>query len=201
MRNLTMAAMAAITLLTPAAASAQRLNPAVVAVVDVDRIRRECTACRAAQAQLQTQVTSLQQRQQALSAPLQTEGQQIQTAINALQGKQPDAALQARVTAFQTRQNTANQELARLEQTLRSTGAHVGQQIDQRLAPIIQSQLAPTGATLIVDRGSVLAAAPAVDITNTVLAALNQQLPSVSVTPLPQGQQPAQQQQQQPQGR
>lgn len=200
MRNLTMAALAAITLLTPAAASAQRLNPAVVAVVDVDRIRRECTACRAAQTQLQTQVTSLQQRQQALSAPLQTEGQQIQTAINALQGKQPDAALQQRVTAFQTRQNTANQELARLEQTLRSTGAHVGQQIDQRLAPIIQAQLAPTGATLIVDRGSVLAAAPAIDITNTVLAALNQQLPSVSVTPLPQAQQPAQQQQQ-PQGR
>ena len=200
MRNLTMAAMAAITLLTPAAASAQRLNPAVVAVVDIDRIRRECTACRAAQTQLQTQVTSLQQRQQALSAPLQTEGQQIQTAINALQGKQPDAALQQRVTAFQTRQNTANQELARLEQTLRSTGAHVGQQIDQRLAPIIQAQLASSGATLIVDRGSVLAAAPAIDITNTVLAALNQQLPSVSVTPLPQAQQPAQQQQQ-PQGR
>ena len=35
----------------------------------------------------------------------------------------------------------------------------------------------------------------ALDITNEVLAQLNQQLPSVSVTPLPQ------QQQQQPQGR
>jgi hypothetical protein len=37
--------------------------------------------------------------------------------------------------------------------------------------------------------------APALDITSDVLAQLNQQLPSVSVTPLPQGQQ------QQPQGR
>lgn len=199
MHTLTKAAMAALVLLTPAAASAQRLNPAVIGVVDTDRILRECTACRAAQTQLQTQLTTLQQRQQQLSAPLQTEGQQIQTAINALQGKQPDAALQARVQAFQTRQNQANQELARQEQTLRSTQAHVVQQINQRLAPIIQAQLAPTGATIIVDRGTALAAAPAIDITNTVLAALNAQLPSVSVTPLPQQAQPAQQQQ--PQGR
>jgi hypothetical protein len=49
-----------------------------------------------------------------------------------------------------------------------------------------------------VDRGAVLFAAPALDITNEVLTQLNTQLPSVSVTPLPQqpGQQPAQ-----PQGR
>jgi Skp family chaperone for outer membrane proteins len=198
MRNMTQAAIAALVLLSPAGANAQRLNPAVVAVVDTDRILRECTACRAAQTQLQTQLTTLQQRQQQLSAPLQTEGQQIQTAITALQGKQPDAALQARVTAFQARQGQANQELGRQEQTLRSTQQHVVQQINQRLAPIIQAQLAPTGATIIVDRGAALAAAPAIDITNTVLAALNQQLPSVSVTPLPQAAAPAAAQ---PQGR
>lgn len=198
MRNMTMAAMAALTLLTPATASAQRLNPAVVAVVDTDRILRECTACRAAQTQLQSQVTTLQQRQQQLAAPLQTEAQGIQAAVTALQGKQPDAALQTRIQSLQQRQNTANQELGRQEQTLRSTQQHVVQQINQRLGPIIQAQLAPTGASVIVDRGAALAVAPAIDITNTVLAALNQQLPSVSVTPLPQQAQPAQQQ---PQGR
>jgi outer membrane protein len=196
------AAITAIALLAPAAASAQRLSPAVVAVVDVDRIRRECTACRAAQTQLQTQVNSLQQRQQQLSAPLQTEGQQIQTAINALQGKQPDAALQSRIQAFQTRQNQAQQELARQEQTLRSTSAHVIQQIDQRLGPIVNGQLAAKGATIIIERGAALSVSPTIDITNDVLAQLNQQLPSVSVTPLPQqAQQPAQPQQQQPQSR
>ena len=198
MHHLTKAAMAALVLLAPAAATAQRLNPAVVAVVDTDRILRECTACRAAQNQLQTQLTTLQQRQQQLATPIQTEAQAIQTAVNALNGKQPDAALQGRITALQQRQNTANQELQRQEQTLRSTQAHVVQQINQRLGPIIQGQLAPTGATLIVERGAALAVAPAIDITNTVLAALNQQLPSVSVTPLPQQAQPAQQQ---PQGR
>jgi len=198
--NTTMkAAMAALVLLSPVAASAQRLSPAVVAVVDTDRILRECTACRAAQTSLQGQVTQLQTRQQQLAAPLQTEAQGIQTAVNALQGKQPDAALQTRIQSLQTRQQSANQELGRQEQTIRSTQAHVLQQINQRLGPIIQGQLTTTGATLIVDRGSVLAAVPAVDITNAVLAQLNQQLPSVSVTPLPQQQQ--QQNQQQPQSR
>ena len=186
------AAMAAIALLSPAAASAQRLSPAVVAVVDTDRILRECTACRAAQNQLQTQLTQLQTRQQQLATPLQTEAQAIQAAVTALQGKQPDAALQTRIQSLQTRQNQANQELGRSEQTLRSTQAHVVQQINQRLGPIIQGQLATTGASLIVDRGAALAVAPAIDITNAVLAQLNQQLPSVSVTPLPQPAQPNQ---------
>lgn len=194
------AAMAALVLLAPVAASAQRLSPAVVAVVDTDRILRECTACRAAQATLQGQVQQLQTRQQQLAAPLQTEAQSLQTAVGALQGKQPDAALQARIQSLQTRQQSANQELGRQEQTLRSTQQHVVQQINTRLGPIINGQLATTGATIIVDRGAALAVAPAIDITNAVLAQLNQQLPSVSVTPLPQ--QPAQQpNQQQPQSR
>ena len=186
------AAMAALVLLAPATASAQRLTPAAIAVVDTDRILRECTACRAAQTTLEGQVNALRTRQQQLAAPLQTEAQAIQTAVQALQGKQPDAALQTRIQSLQTRQNTANQELGRQEQTIRSTQAHVVQQINQRLGPIINAQLAATGASLIVDRGSTLAVAPNIDITNTVLAALNQQLPSVSVTPLPQAQQPAQ---------
>ncbi len=101
-----------------------------------------------------------------------------------------------RITAFQTQQNTAQQELARSEQNLRSSQLNVQQQISARLLPIIGTVAQARGATVAIDRGSALFAAPALDITNEVLTQLNQQLPSVSVTPLPQ--QPAQQQ---PQGR
>jgi hypothetical protein len=55
---------------------------------------------------------------------------------------------------------------------------------------------ATRGASVTVDRGAVLFAAPTLDITNDVLAQLNQQLPSVSVTPLPAAPQAAR-----PQGR
>jgi Skp family chaperone for outer membrane proteins len=191
------AGLAALALAVPGVAAAQRIGPAVVAVVDTDRISRECTACRAAATQLQTQGNNLRTRAQALQTQLNTQGQPIQTAMNALNGKQPDAALQQRITAFQTQQRNAQQELSTAERNLQSTQLHVNQQIGTRLGPIINTVAQARGATIAVDRGATLFAAPALDITNEVLAQLNQQLPSVSVTPLPQ----QQQQQQRPTGR
>lgn len=185
-------ALAALSLALPTAAPAQRVGNAVVVVVDTDRIYRDCNACRAAQTQLQAQVTSLQQRAQQLGQPIQTENQSLQAAVRALNGKQPDAALTQRIQALQTQQNTANQEIARLEQNIRSTQAHVAQQIGNRLNPIINQVMTQRGANLAVDVAATLAHSSALNVTNDVLNALNTQLPSVSVTPLPQ--QPAQQQ-------
>ena len=176
------AAIAALAATIPAAAPAQRLSPAVIAVVDIGRVSTECTACRAGAQQLQQQ--------------LQAEGQPIQTAVNALNGKQPDAALQQRITAYQARQTSARQELATSEERLQSTQLNVNRQISERLRPILNTVLQQRGATVILDKGSTLASGANIDVTNDVLAQLNQQLPSVSVTPLPQ-----QQTQQQPTGR
>ena len=175
----------------PSVAMAQRAPAAVVVVVDTDRIYRECTACRAAQTQLQTRVTALQTRQQALSNELRTEQQALQTAVNALAGKQPDAALRTRAEAFQTKQEAAQQELARGQENIQSIQANVVRQINARLNPAINQIMTSKGANVAVDVNATLAHAPAINITNEVLAALNTALPSVSVTPLPQQQQPA----------
>ncbi len=194
-------ALAALAAAVPAAAPAQRAPAAVVVVVDSDRVYRDCTACRAAQTQIQSQITALQQRAQALGQPLQTEAQSIQQAAQAARNQQgaarttAEAALQQRVTALQTRQNTASQEIGRLEQNIQSIRANVVQQINTRLNPIINQVMTARGANLAVDVNATMARSQALDVTAEVLAALNQQLPSVSVTPLPQGQQP------QPQGR
>jgi outer membrane protein len=196
------AGLAALAATIPAAAPAQRLTPAVIAVVDTARIARECTACRAAQTQLQQQVTQVQTRAQQLGQPLQTESQSIEQALGNLNGRQPDASLQQRIQSFRTQQTTAEQELEASRQRLASTQAHVNQQISTRLAPIINSVMTARGATIALDRGATLGASPTVDVTSEVLTQLNQQLPSVSVTPLPQqAQQAPAQQQQQPQGR
>ena len=101
------AALATLAIAIPTAAPAQRLNPAVVAVVDIARVSTECTACRAAATQIQTQVQQLQTRAQQLQTQLSGQGQPIQTAVNALNGRQPDAALQQRITAFQTQERSA----------------------------------------------------------------------------------------------
>ena len=200
------AAIATLSLGTTGPALAQRAPNAVIVVVDTNRIFRDCTACRAAQTQLQGMITSARARAQQLGTPLQTEAQSIEQAAAALRNQSgaartsAETALSTRMQQFQTRQTTAQQEIARLEQNIQSTQAHVTQQINLRLNPIIQQTMTQRNANLALDVGATLAHAPAVDVTDTVLAALNQQLPSVSVTPLPQQPAPAQPQPQ-PQGR
>lgn len=197
------AAMAALSLAVPGVAQAQQRTPAaVIVVVDTDRIFRECTACRAAQTQLQGMVTSARTRAQQLGQPLQTEAQSIEQAGGQLRNQTgaaraaAETALNNRVQQFQTRQTTAQQEIARLEQNIQSTQANVLRQINERMNPIFTTVMNAHGANVAVDVNATLARSNALDVTNEVLAALNQQLPSVSVTPLPQA--PAQQQ---PQGR
>lgn len=195
MTNKLLLAALGATAFLPAAAQAQRAPAAVVVVIDTDRIGRECTACRAAATQLQTQENSLRSRAQTLQQQLAPEGQTLEREIGALAGKQPSAALQQRITAFQNKQRSAQQELATGQRNLASTQANVNQQISARLATIIQTVAQQRGANLALAKDATVYAGPAVDVTNEVLAQLNRQLPSVSVTPLPQSQQ------QQPQGR
>ena len=177
----TTAALALVAAGSPAFAQGRAVATQAI-VVDTARIFSTCTACVAAQAQLKTQADGIQARQRALVAPLQTEGQAIQTAVNALAGKQPDAALQARATAFQQRQQAAQAELGRSEETFNRNRAFVGQKISARLNPIVVAAMKARGANVAIDPQSILAYEPALDATNDVLAQLNTQLPSVSVT-------------------
>jgi Skp family chaperone for outer membrane proteins len=197
------AALAALSLAVPGVAQAQQRAPAaVIVIVDTDRIFRECTACRAAQTQLQGLVTSARTRAQQLGQPLQTEAQSIEQAGTQLRNQTgaaraaAESALNNRVQQFQTRQTTAQQEIQRLEQNIQSTQANVLRQINERLNPIITQIMNARNANIALDTNATLARSNALDVTNDVLTALNASLPSVSVTPLPQ--QPAQQQ---PQGR
>ena len=199
------AALAALSLAMPVAVSAQRVPNAQIVIVDTDRIYRECTACRAAQTTLQGMITSARTRAQQLGQPLQTEAQSIEQAAAALRNQSgaartaAETALNNRAQAFQTRQTAAQQELSRLEQNIQSTQANVLRQINERLNPIVNQVMTTRGGNIALDTNATLARSAALDVTADVLAALNQQLPSVSVTPLPQQQAPAQPQQ--PQGR
>lgn len=184
------AAAALVAMSTPA--QAQRTG---IIVVDTDRILSECTACRAASTTLQGQETQLTQRAQALDAQLKPERDAIQAAVRALGTRQPDAALQQRITAYQTREQQARTELENRQRQLQSTVAHVRQQVGSRAAQITEQVRARRQAAVAIPKSGVIATDNSVDVTSEVLAALNQQLPAVSVTPLPQ------QQQAQPQGR
>jgi outer membrane protein len=198
------AAAAALSLALPGVAQAQKAPGAVIVVVDTDRVYRECTACKAAQTQLQGLVTSARTRATTLGQPLQTEAQSIEQAGAALRNQTgaaraaAETALNTRMQQFQQRQTTAQQEVARLEQNIQSTQQNVLRQINVRLNPVITQVMTARGANVAVDTNATLARSNTLDVTNDVLTALNAALPSVSVTPLPQAAQPAQPQ---PQGR
>jgi Skp family chaperone for outer membrane proteins len=184
-------ALAAAAISLPTAALAQS---APILIVDSERVLSDCTACKSANTQLQQKQAAMRSRAQTLQTQLQTEGKPLQAAVDALNGKEPDAALKAKITAFQTKEKNAQQELAGAQQTLQSTLANVQQQIGTKLVGVVEQIRARRGAAIVLSKTSTIANDNAIDVTTEVLTALNQQLPAVSVTPLPQ-------QQQAPQGR
>ena len=185
MKKLALTLAAAVGALTVSGAAQAQQRPAVL-VVDTDRILSECTACKSATTQLQSQLQAGRTRAQQLDASLKPEAEALERAVQALGGKQPDAALQARIAAFRQKQQQGQAELSNRENTLQSTQAHVQQQLGRRLVQIVEQSRARRQASIVVSKGNTLASDTTIDITGEVLAALNQQLPSVSVTPLPQ---------------
>ena len=180
----------------PTVATAQAIPAAVVGIVDLDRVTSQCTACKAANATLQSRATALQNRERALSAPLETEGKAIRAAAEALNGKPADAALEARAKAWEARRSSAAQEIQRTQEQLQRDQQSISRQIAAKLAPIYSQVMQRRGANLLVEVSNTLAVSGTVDVTNDILAALNTALPSVQ-TNAP----AATQQRQQPQGR
>jgi Skp family chaperone for outer membrane proteins len=194
MKTLLISAALAASQLAPAAASAQALPAAVITVVDIERVTSQCTACKTAQAALRSQQTALQTREKTLSGPLETEQKSIQAALDALKGKEPDAALQARAKAWDAKRQQAAQELTRQQQQFQRNVQYVQKQVADKLGPIYQQVMQRRGANVMLEMGSTLATSASIDVSNDVLAALNTGLPSIrTVAPA----QPAQQ----PQGR
>lgn len=188
MKILSSAAALAAAITFPTVAHAQATP---ILVVDTEQVMGTCTACVAAQNTLRSRQTTAQTRIQTLQRQLQTEAAPIETAVEALKGKEPDAALRARVAAFQTKQRAAQQELETSQNTLQSTAAHVQQQLGTRLVQIVEQVRARRNASIVVSKQSTLANSNTIDVTTEVLTALNTALPAVSVTPLPQSAQPA----------
>lgn len=182
MKRLLISASLAAAVLMPVAAQAQAIPPAIVAVVDLERVTSQCNACKTASASLQSQLTALQTRQQSLAGPLNTEGQSIQTAVTALNGKEPDAALKARAQAWDTKRQQAGQEIQRQEQQLKANSDYVQKQILEKLGPIYSQVMQRRGANMLVEQGSTLASGSALDVTNDVLASLNAALPTIQTS-------------------
>ena len=182
MNKILFGAALAASIVAPLAAQAQTVPAAVIAVTDLNRVTAECNACKTASAALRSQAQALQAREKALSDPLAAEQKSIQAAVDALAGKEPDAALRTRVTQWQTKQQSAAQELQRSQEQIQRNQQYIQQQIAQKLGPIYQQVMQRRGANLMLETGSTLATASALDVTNEVLSALNTAMPTIATT-------------------
>jgi len=191
MTKLILSASAAALFVLPTLASAQALPAPVIAVVDLQRASSQCNACKTALTQLESQVASFRTLQTSLEASVRTEGAALQTAVNALAGRQPDAALNTRIQAFERKQADAQRQLTARDQTFQRNRAHVLQQIGAKIDPILTSVLAQRRATVMLDVSNVIRSAPSIDVTADVIAGLNASLTTVSTTAPAQAQQPA----------
>jgi outer membrane protein len=194
MKTLLVSAAFAAAILAPSAASAQATPSAVIAVVDLQRVTTDCNACKAAQATLRSQASAFETRRNTLLTSLQTEQKSLQASVDALKGKDPDAALQARIKAFQTKAQQSEQELARQQQQIEVNASYVRKQVADKLGPIYQQVAQRHGANMVISTDATLWNSTSVDVTSDVIAGLNISLPSIQTTA------PAQPQQQ-PQGR
>ena len=185
-------ALAALAFAMPAAAPAQPLPAPVIAVVNLDQIFDTCTQCAAANTQLRAQGSALQTRAQQLAAQIDAEARAIQPLVNAIPaGGQPDAALTARIQGYQQMQQNADREVGAERERIQRNIAFVRQQIGQRIQPAITTVMQQRGATIVMDRGGLITAAPALDVTPAVLAIVNQNNTPLNVNAPPPQQQPA----------
>ncbi len=190
MKYLLISAAFAASVLVPSAALAQQPPAPIILVVDSNRAANECNACKTAAASLRSQATAFDTRRTTLNNQLGPERQSIQTAVNALQGKAPDAALQARIKAFETKAQAAQQEMETTQQRLQSINVNILRQIKEKLDPAIKTVMTQRGANLMLEEDNTLAHTTALDVTPQVIAQLNSSLTTISVAPMPQQQQP-----------
>ncbi|MCS6986546.1 MAG: OmpH family outer membrane protein [Sphingomonadaceae bacterium] len=167
--------------LMAAPAAAQQLSPAVIVVVDLDRVVAESAAGKAAVSELQTRANALRARAQTLGSQLQADAQAIQQgqASKTLQGPQ----LEQRVKALQEKESAARAEIGKGEEELARAQQYVLQQINTAVQPIISQIMRERGAAIVLAQQATIQHSASLNITNEVLARLNAALPKVSTTP------------------
>lgn len=181
------AAIAAPLALAAAPASAE------VATANLEAAVGQSAAMTAARQQIQTtyktQIDALNARQTAL----QTQLQPLVTEFQTLRANPatPQATLQAKATVIQQRQDAAQKELATLAAPFERPAAYAQEQVAEKLEAAVRAAMAAKNVTLLVKPDAVLIAQPAGDLTQDIIAQLNNSVKTVSITP-PAGWQPGQ---------
>ena len=183
----------AAALSVPGAIVATQAQAQSVAVADPERAIANSRAWQAARSQIQTtykaQIDQANNRERALQTELQPLVTAYQNAARAPNATQATVAPAAQ--ALQTRQQAAQQELARLSQPYQRAQAYAIEQISARLNDAVQAAVRARNVQVLVRPDAALFAQPAADITPAITTELDRLVPSVN-TNVPANWQPGQ---------
>ncbi len=193
------AALAIATLSVPAmvASPAAAQSRTSIAVANYEAAVVRSQAYRTAVEQMKTTYKADIDATNARATSLQTELKPLVDAYNAAV-QQPGATaqtVQPQAQALQTKRQSGQQELARLQQRVTMATAYVEEQVGLKLNDAIKAAMKAKNVDLVLQPQAVVAREPYVDMTESIVAELNKLVPSASITP-PAGWKPGQAQQQ-----
>jgi Skp family chaperone for outer membrane proteins len=164
--------------LWPPAVGAQRLPPAVVAVIDHERVLREAVAARSVRAQVdqrrdryQIELAEAEQRLQARELEL---GRQ-RTVLTA-------EAFAGKREAFEGEVATAQREMQERRRTLDESATRALDRVRAMLVEVVTGMAESRGFNLVLPSSDVLFFSGQIDLTDEVLAEVNRRLPDVEVS-------------------
>ena len=162
-----------------AAQAQQTLAPAVIAVLDFQRVLRDSTAGGEIRRQMEGFRKRLQDEVAKEEQDLKAAEQDLLARRAQLSSTQFDDArrdLERRLVDAQRRAQDHARDLDRSFNTAAG-------QVQAALLPIVQELARQSGFNLVVEKSQVLVVANAVDLTNPASQQLNQRLPAMKVTP------------------
>ena len=178
----------ALASLTASAALAQTQGPANpgpaipgVCVYFNQRVLAQSTVGQAVQTRMEQLAQEVQGELQPYATAIQTEAQALQqgaATIPADQMNQRRQALQTRIQEAQQLEGTRDNEL-------RYTLAQQRQKISEAIEPLLVAVYQEKGCGIMIDRESVFIMNPAMDVTDTVIQRLNDQLPTLRFNRMP----------------
>ena len=161
-------------------ALAQDVN---IAVLDRDRLVVESVAGQDMQIKLQTIGEAMNAELNPVAAAIESEGRsiEIRTAGKSIEDIQADPVLAAEVGAYMQRaQSFSNaQQIKANEMSLTERQALA--QFYVVLRPVLSAVVEETGVDIILDRSTIIFGSPAVDITDAVLAKMDETVTSIEV--------------------
>lgn len=155
-----------------------------VVVIDQARIMRDSAAGKDIAAKVATIEQQMQAELQPTATELETEGKAIEakTANMTREAMAADAALIAQVQTFQLKAQQYNQDRGVRAQELGLTERQAWATFFEALQPVLQEVVDEVGAEVMLDRSEAVYAAPATDVTASVITKMDAATPRVTVT-------------------